>query len=105
MQQFALAIYLVLWASSAFSENTENASCKNVRLADIGWTDVSATTGVVSLLLEELGYDATVTILALPVTFAALKNGDVDVFLGNWMPTMQADIKPYLENKSLDVLK
>ena len=28
------------------------------------------------------------------VTYTSLANGDVDVFLGNWMPTMEADIAP-----------
>jgi ABC-type proline/glycine betaine transport system substrate-binding protein len=26
------------------------------------------------------------------------------VFLGNWMPTMAADVKPYLENKTVEDL-
>ncbi len=42
--------------------------------------------------------------LSVPVTYTSLKNKDVDVFLGNWMPTMEADIKPYLEDKSVETL-
>jgi glycine betaine/proline transport system substrate-binding protein len=37
----------------------------------------------------------------VPVTYASLKNQDIDVFLGNWMPTMEADLKPYLEDGSV----
>jgi glycine betaine/proline transport system substrate-binding protein len=33
----------------------------------------------------------------VPVTYTSLANGDIDVFLGNWMPTMEADIAPYRE--------
>jgi len=58
-----------------------------VRLADIGWTDVTATTALVAHLLSELGYEAQVTVLSVPVTYASMKNKDIDVFLGNWMPT------------------
>jgi glycine betaine/proline transport system substrate-binding protein len=36
------------------------------------------------------------------VTYTSLKNKDIDVFLGNWMPTMEADIKPYLDDKSVE---
>jgi glycine betaine/proline transport system substrate-binding protein len=36
------------------------------------------------------------------VTYASLKNQDIDVFLGNWMPTMEADVRPYLEDGSVE---
>ena len=29
--------------------------------------------------------------LSVPVTFASMRNGDIDVFLGNWMPAQAAD--------------
>ena len=35
----------------------------------------------------------------MPVTYASLKNKDIDVFLGNWMPTMEADIEPYRDDR------
>ena len=40
--------------------------------------------------------------LSVPVTYASLKNKDIDVFLGNWMPSMTADIQPYLDDKSVE---
>jgi glycine betaine/proline transport system substrate-binding protein len=33
-----------------------------------------------------------------------LKNGDIDVFLGNWMPTMEADLAPFREDGSVEVV-
>ena len=82
--------------SAAATEATavEPASCKTVRLSDIGWTDVTATTATVGHLLTELGYDARITVLSLPVTYAAMKNKDIDVFLGNWMPSQEGDANP-----------
>src|ERR1700685_3138460 len=59
----------------------EAASCRTVRLADIGWADVTATTALVSDLLTELGYETQVTVLSVPVTYASMKNKDIDVFL------------------------
>src|SRR5690606_32059839 len=41
----------------------------------------------------------------VPVTYTSLKNKDIDVFLGNWMPTMTADIEPYLADKSVEQLR
>jgi glycine betaine/proline transport system substrate-binding protein len=42
--------------------------------------------------------------LSVPVTFASLKSGDVDVFFGNWMPSQTADIQAYLDDKSIEQL-
>ena len=82
----------------------EPRSCQTVRFADIGWTDVTATTGLTSRLLRNLGYQPVVTVLSVPVTFASLKNKDIDVFLGNWMPSMEADIRAYLADGSVEVV-
>ncbi len=89
-------------ASTAFA--AEPASCKSPRFADVGWTDITATTAIASRLLEGLGYSPKTQVLSVPVTYTSMKNKDIDVFLGNWMPTMEADRKPYVEDKSVDVL-
>ncbi len=38
----------------------------------------------------------------MPVTYQSLKNNDIDVFLGNWMPTMEGDVRPYLDDGSVE---
>ena len=72
--------------------------CKRVRLSDIGWTDITATTAVSAAVLHDLGYESRVDLLSLSVAYVSLKNGDVDVFLGNWMPAQEATIRPYLDS-------
>lgn len=89
-------------ASAAFAAEAE--SCKTVRFADVGWTDIQVTTGVTTVILEALGYTPEVKTLSVPVTYASLKNKDLDVFLGNWMPSMTADIKAYTEDKSVETI-
>jgi glycine betaine/proline transport system substrate-binding protein len=88
--------------SGAFAAEAD--SCRTVRFADVGWTDIQVTTGVAQVLLEAMGYAPEVTTLTVPVTYASLKNKDIDVFLGNWMPSMTADIAPYLEDKSVETI-
>ncbi len=83
----------------------EPASCKTVRFSDVGWTDITATTALTSVVLEGLGYAPKADILSVPVTYQSLKNGDIDVFLGNWMPTMEADIAPYKEDGSVETVR
>ena len=77
-------------------------SCQTVRFSDVGWTDITSTTAAASVVLEGLGYQPNVEILAVPVTYASMKNQDIDVFLGNWMPTMEGDVRPYLDDGSVE---
>ncbi|MGH8197286.1 MAG: choline ABC transporter permease subunit [Steroidobacteraceae bacterium] len=101
----ALFAALSLHPSAVLADaGLEPATCRIVRFSDIGWTDVTATTGLASHLVRRLGYEPQVTVLSVPVTFASLKNRDIDVFLGNWMPAMAADIRPYLADGSVEVV-
>lgn len=81
------------------------ANCDVVRFSDVGWTDITATTAVATTILDALGYRTEVLVLAVPVTYTALAAGDIDVFLGNWMPTMEGDIAPYREAGTVDTLR
>lgn len=98
-----LAAGLAVAATAAQAAPVKD-SCRKVRFSDVGWTDITATTAATSVVLEALGYDADAQVLSVPVTYTSMKNGDIDVFLGNWMPTMEADIKPYREDGSVDVV-
>lgn len=96
---------LGLFAAGTATAAGDPESCRAVRFSDVGWTDITATTALASVVLEGLGYEPEATILSVPVTFASLENGDIDVFLGNWMPTMEADIRPYLDRGTLEQLR
>jgi glycine betaine/proline transport system substrate-binding protein len=93
-------------AGAALLDGTASAaepeSCKQVRFSDVGWTDIQATTGIATAILRGLGYEPRVDVLAVPVTYQSLKNKDIDVFLGNWMPSMTADVQPFLDDKSVE---
>ena len=79
-------------------------SCKTVKFSDVGWTDITSTTAIASDILKGLGYTPKITVLSVPVTYASMKNKDIDVFLGNWEPSMENDRKPYVEDKSVVVV-
>ena len=95
-----LAATATLLAAPAFAEG-----CDMVIFSDVGWTDITATTAVTALVLEALGYETETKVLSVPVTYEGLASGDVDVFLGNWMPTMESNIAPYLEAKTVESLR
>ena len=94
---------VALTGTSASAADPE--SCSTVRFSDVGWTDITATTATASTILKSLGYETEVTVLSVPVTYQSLKNKDIDVFLGNWMPTMEADIKPFREDGSVETVR
>jgi glycine betaine/proline transport system substrate-binding protein len=95
----ALTALALLAATPAF------AQCDKVTFSDVGWTDITATTAATSVVLEALGYETETKILSVPVTYVSLANGDIDVFLGNWMPTMEADIAPYRDAGTVDTVR
>lgn len=79
--------------------------CEKVTFSDVGWTDITATTAATTLVLDALGYETDIKMLSVPVTYTAMKSGDIDVFLGNWMPTMEGDVRPYLDDGSVESLR
>ena len=79
--------------------------CGVVRFSDVGWTDITATTAATALVLQGLGYQTDIKVLSVPITYTSLANGDIDVFLGNWMPTMEADIAKYREAGTVDTVR
>ena len=79
--------------------------CDKVVFSDVGWTDITATTAATTLILEALGYETETKVLSVPVTYTGLAEGDIDVFLGNWMPSMEADIAPYRDAGTVDTVR
>lgn len=74
-------------AMPAFADDA--GTCGTVRLSDPGWTDITATNGVAAVMLESLGYKADIQTLSVPIGYEALKGGQIDAFLGNWMPAQK----------------
>jgi glycine betaine/proline transport system substrate-binding protein len=93
---------LLAMATAAQAGDAE--SCKAVRFADVGWTEIQVISEIASNMFTALGYTGEVKTLSVPVTFASLKSKDVDVFFGNWMPSQTADIQSYLDDKSIEQL-
>ncbi|SDO87941.1 glycine betaine/proline transport system substrate-binding protein [Halomonas shengliensis] len=96
------AATLALSAAPALAQ--EGESCATVRFAEVGWTDITATTALTTEVLEALGYDTRIDTVSVPIAYQGMKNGDFDVFLGNWMPSMASISDPYVEDGSVDRL-
>jgi glycine betaine/proline transport system substrate-binding protein len=92
-------------AAATLLAGTALADCETIVFSDVGWTDITATTAATTVVLEALGYEADVKILSVPVTYQSLAEGDVEVFLGNWMPTMEGDIAPYRDAGTVETVR
>jgi glycine betaine/proline transport system substrate-binding protein len=90
----------LLLAAPALAEG-----CDAVVFSDVGWTDITATTAAATVVMEALGYETETKVLSVPVTYTGLAEGDIDVFLGNWMPTMEADIAPYRDAGTVETVR
>ena len=92
-------------AALAVAAGPALANCETVTFSDVGWTDITATTAAATTVLEALGYETDIKVLSVPVTYTSMAQGDIDVFLGNWMPTMEGDIAPYREAGTVDTVR
>ena len=104
MSRKPMAAACVLGLASAMAHAADPAVCRDVRFADVGWTDIAATTGLASTVFEGLGYHPTKTIASVPITFAGIKSKQIDVFLGYWAPTMDPIITPFVKAGTIKVL-
>ena len=103
-ETLALALLGLAGAGVTAAAGLEHTSCRTVRMADVGWTDVTATTAVLTQVLRGLGYEPQTTLLSVPVTFSVMKGGNIDIFLGNWMPAQEGDRGRYVEDGSVVVI-
>lgn len=86
----------LLLSTTAYASDAEE--CKRVRMTGPGWTDIAATNGIASVLLSALEYAPSEQTLAVPIGFEGIRNGEIDLFLGNWMPAQQQFIDTYREH-------
>ncbi|WP_026182320.1 choline ABC transporter substrate-binding protein [Leeia oryzae] len=86
------------------AEAQEAPQCQNVRFAEVGWTDITATTALSSTVLKALGYNPSSTILSLPDTFKNLKSKQVDAFLGYWSPSQTPVVAPFLKSGDIKMV-
>ncbi|QXH56932.1 choline ABC transporter substrate-binding protein [Pseudomonas maumuensis] len=99
-------LLVALLSAPLLAQAAEPEQCQLVRFSDVGWTDITVTTATTSVVLEALGYKTHTTMISVPVTYKSLATGkDLDVFLGNWMPTMENDIKQYRDAGTVETVR
>ena len=64
-----------------------------VRFGTVDWPEAIAKTNVAETIVEALGYRTEISQLTVPIVFQGLENGDLDVFVEAWFPTMQPNLE------------
>lgn len=82
----------------------EPDQCASVRIAEVDWTDITATTALTTAVLRGLGYKVQPVVGTVQATFNGLKSKKYDFFLGYWKPSMDADIAPFVKSGDVKVL-
>jgi glycine betaine/proline transport system substrate-binding protein len=97
LMSLSLTIALVSCKKNQKGEN-------EVRFASVSWTGVTAHTDMAVTILNSLGYDASNTMLSLPIVFQAVDSYDADVFLGVWLPSMKTMVNEYYKKGNIEEL-
>ena len=106
MKHSSPLLLAALLSLPVLAQAAEPEQCSTVNFSDVGWTDITVTTAVTSAVLDALGYKTKTTMISVPVTYKSLADGkNMDVFLGNWMPTMENDIKAYREAGTVETVR
>lgn len=70
-----------------------DASGEPVKFGTVDWPEAIAKTNISATMVKALGHDAEIQQLGVPVIFKGLEQGDLDVFVEAWFPTMDTNMK------------
>lgn len=104
MHEFARWLLTLALIGAPALHAAEADRCSLVKLSDVGWTDITMTTAVARLVLSEIGYRTQIRRMSLPDTYRSLSEGQLDVFLGNWMPAQSEQVQPHLDSGKIEKL-
>lgn len=97
MQQQRRCKIALIWLAAALIFTGPAYGAKEVRFGCVSWTGVTVKTELGKHILDSLGYEASIKNLSVSIVYKALDMGDVDIFLGNWMPSMETIANKFFE--------
>lgn len=94
------SIALILLAAALQFTGTAYGA-NEVRFGSVSWTGVTVKTELSAHVLDSIGYEVSKRTLSVPIVYQALDMGDIDIFLGNWMPSMASIADKFFEKGSV----
>lgn len=92
------SLSVLVLAVALFTLTPTAHAAQKIKIASVSWTGVTIKTELAVSLLKSIGYDAENVVLSVPIAYAAMSTGDVDAFLGNWMPSMANVADKFFDN-------
>ncbi|MCM2677554.1 glycine betaine ABC transporter substrate-binding protein [Alkalicoccobacillus plakortidis] len=84
---------------SEWTDGVDSVSGDEITLSYVAWDSETASTHVVAKVLEDIGYNVTLTQLEPAFMWASVDSGDADAMVGAWLPkTHGAYYEDYKEN-------
>lgn len=83
-----LAISAVLISSFSLLATAQNSD-NEITLGDSNWPGLRGKNAIVNYILENIGYEVKRTSATDPMLRQGIINGDIDIYLGTWMPSLQ----------------
>ncbi|PRR78946.1 glycine betaine ABC transporter substrate-binding protein [Clostridium vincentii] len=87
---------------SKWTDGATKVDGDEIKLAYVAWDSEIASTNVIGLVLEDMGYNVTLTQVDAGPMWAAVGSGDADAIVAAWLPATHAkyisDYKDTVEN-------
>lgn len=94
-----LSVLLGACGSGEKTNSSETSESKEVNLAYVEWDTEIASTHVIGKVIENLGYDVTLTPLDNAIMWEAVSKGEADAMVAGWLPhTHAAQYEKYKDN-------
>ncbi|MCF8001336.1 MAG: ABC transporter substrate-binding protein [Halanaerobiales bacterium] len=97
---FTLSLVSVGAGTAMAAEDTDT-----IDFGYVQWPGVTVKTHVAKKVLDHLGYETAMTSGSQAIVFKGMDTGDLDIFLGNWMPTMKIHFDKYSEKGSVKAVR
>jgi glycine betaine/proline transport system substrate-binding protein len=98
---FLLCITVLLL--QACDEQSTGKHAKDVELVYVEWSSEVASSNVIRVVLEQQGYNVTLTPVSAAAMWQAVASGDADAMVAAWLPTTHAHYLQQVKNKVVDL--
>ncbi|HLQ73269.1 MAG TPA: glycine betaine ABC transporter substrate-binding protein [Bacillota bacterium] len=90
-------------AVEEWTDGVEESDGEEIELVYVEWDTEIASTNVVANVLEDLGFDVTITPLDNAVMWQAVANGEADGMVAAWLPGTHGDLYEEYKDDLVDL--
>ncbi|RNA67478.1 glycine betaine ABC transporter substrate-binding protein [Alteribacter keqinensis] len=88
---------------SEWTEGVSSVEDEEIELIFVAWDSEIASTNMIGKVLEDIGYDVTMTPTEAPYMFQAVATGEADAMVAAWLPLTHAHLLDDYEDDMVDL--